>query len=239
MAVLLLPASLNQGAAPLIAQAAMPCSVLSRLRLETRGEHDAVERVLDLMGTGLTREVYCRQLERFYGFYGPLEDALQIRCVLSGDHAGGATSQLPTLLPRLKKTAHLQRDLRYLGVETADLLLCSNLPPLETEAQVLGCLYVIEGATLGGQMITRHVRDTLGITPSTGGSFFEGYAGDTGKMWQAMRQLLVSGAIDRQTESEMVANAIVTFARLRAWCDPADTRAKNGQKNHREAEQRA
>ena len=239
MAALSLPASFNQGAAPLIAQAAMPCCVLTRLRLETRGEHDAVERVLDLMGTGLTREIYCRRLERFYGFYGPLEDALQIRCELPDDHGGGPTSQLATLLPRLKKTAHLQRDLHYLGVETADLLLCSNLPPLETEAQVLGCLYVIEGATLGGQMITRHVRGTLGITPSTGGSFFEGYAGDTGKMWQAMRQLLVSGAIDRQTESAMVANAIVTFARLRGWCDPADTCAKNGQKNHREAKQRA
>ena len=239
MAVLILPTPLNQGAAPLIAQAAMPCSVLTRLRLETRGEHDAVERVLDLMGTELTREDYCRRLERFYGFYGPLEDALQIRCALSDDHGGGATSQLATLLPRLKKTAYLQRDLHYLGVETADLLLCSNLPPLETEAEVLGCLYVIEGATLGGQMITRHVRGTLCITPTTGGSFFEGYAGDTGGMWQAMRQLLVSGAIDRQTESAMVANAIITFARLRGWCDPAGTCAMNGTKNHQKADQRA
>jgi len=196
MAVFMLPAPLNQGAAPLTAQAVMPCSVLTRLRLETRGEHDAVERVLDLMGAELTREVYCRRLEQFYGFYRPLEAALKIRCALPDKHLGGATSHLATLLPRLNKTADLQRDLHYLGFEPDDLLLCRHLPPLETQAEVLGCLYVIEGATLGGQMITRHVRGTLGITPTTGGSFFEGYAGDTGRMWQAMRQLLVSGAID-------------------------------------------
>ena len=239
MAVLILPTPLNQGAAPLTAQAAMPCSVLTRLRLETRGEHDAVERLLDLMGTGLTREVYCRRLEQFYGFYRPLEATLKIRCALPGDHAVGATSQLATLLPRLKKTARLQRDLHYLGVETADLPLCSNLPPLETEAEALGCMYVMEGATLGGQMITRHVRTNIDITPTTGGSFFEGYAADTGKMWQAMRQLLVSGAIDPQTERAMVVSAITTFASLRGWCALVNTCAKNLTENHREADQRA
>jgi heme oxygenase (biliverdin-IX-beta and delta-forming) len=63
------------------------------------------------------------------------------------------------------------------------------------------------------------VQATFGITPATGGSFFEGYGADTGKMWQTMRQLLVSGAPDVQSEDTMVANAIATFACLRRWCE--------------------
>jgi len=239
MAVPVLPDYLHQGAASSPAEAATKYSVLTRLRLETRGEHDAVERLLDLMGAELTREVYCRRLEQFFGFYRPLEAALKTRCALPGKHQGGATSDLATLIPRLKKTAELQRDLHHLGLETDNLRLCRHLPPLETRAEVLGCLYVVEGATLGGQMITRHIRAKFDMTPTTGGSFFEGYAGDTGMMWQAMRQLLVSSAIDSQTESAMVVSAIATFACLRAWCALANTCAKNLTENHREADQRA
>jgi heme oxygenase (biliverdin-IX-beta and delta-forming) len=78
---------------------------------------------------------------------------------------------------------------------------------------------VMEGATLGGRMITRHVQATLGIALDTGGSFFEGYGANTATMWQTMRQLLVSGAPDVQSENTMVANAIATFACLRRWCE--------------------
>ena len=110
---------------------------------------------------------------------------------------------------------------------------------LTTQAEILGCLYVLEGATLGGRLITQHIQATLAITPTTGGGFFEGYAGDTGKMWQAMRHLLVSCALDTQTEDAMVANAIATFACLRGWCDPHNIYAKNHFEGHREADQHA
>ena len=221
---------MNQGVALSSPQAPASSSILTRLRLETRAEHDAVERVLDLMGAALTREAYRRRLEQFYGFYGPLEAALKSRCDTKAEDAdesnlSGAT--LSALASRLTKTAHLRQDLHHLGVLTDDLPLCRRLPSLATQAEVLGCLYVMEGATLGGRMITQHVLVTLGITPTTGGSFFYGYAGDTGKLWQAMRHFLVSCAVDTQTEDAIVANAIATFACLRGWCDPANSCANN------------
>lgn len=43
---------------------------------------------------------------------------------------------------------------------------------------LIGTLYAIEGATLGGQVISRHLQTTLGLTASTGARFFNGY-GDT------------------------------------------------------------
>ncbi|WP_372828602.1 biliverdin-producing heme oxygenase [Polaromonas sp.] len=226
MAVLVVtdPESQHEAAFPPVA----PSSILSRLRLETRGEHDAVEQVLDLMGGSLTHQSYRQRLEQFYGFYAPLEKALQSHGKSPPDIAdrphGAYKPPLSeaissALAARLNKTAHLQQDLHHFGVLTDGLLLCRDLPPLGTQAEVLGCLYVMEGATLGGRMITQHVRATLGITPMTGGCFFEGYGDDTGRMWQGMRQLLVSGSTDTQAENSIVTNAITTFARLRGWCE--------------------
>lgn len=218
-----------QQAAPLspVAPPSTPPSILSRLRQETRCEHEAVEQLLDMMATSLTRDGYCQRLVQFYGFYAPLEQALQARCQQLAGEAGAAALSPGTqraLAARLNKTAHLRQDLQYLGVMTEDLPLCRDLPPLGSQAELLGCLYVLEGATLGGRMITQHVRVTLGITPATGGSFFEGYGPDTGKMWQAMRQLLVNGAPDTPSENDIVANAIATFAALRCWCQSVPTR---------------
>jgi heme oxygenase (biliverdin-IX-beta and delta-forming) len=198
-------------------------SILSRLRLETRCEHDAVEQVLDLMNPLLTRDSYCRHLQRFYGFYAPLEAVLQAQILgkRNANRAGELTWSHATcsaLGRRLTKAALLRQDLQHLGITPKDLPFCRDLPLLETQAEMLGCLYVVEGATLGGRIITRHVRATLGITPATGGSFFEGYGDDTGTMWQAMRHLLVSGSPDVTTENTIVANAIATFACLRCWC---------------------
>ncbi len=83
MAVLVVanPARQQEKARPPVAAS----SILSRLRLETRAEHEAVEQVLDLMSDSLTRQSYRPRFEQFYGFYGfygfyaPLENALQAR----------------------------------------------------------------------------------------------------------------------------------------------------------------
>ena len=242
MAVFVVADPVNRFVSPSFPQAPASSSILTRLRVETRGEHDAVERVLDLMGAALTREAYRLRLEQFYGFYCPLEAALKSRCARKFEDAeklnlSGATRS--ALASRLTKTAHLRQDLHHLGVRTDDLPLCRHLPMLTTQAEILGCLYVVEGATLGGRLITQHIQATLAITPTTGGGFFEGYAGDTGKMWQAMRHLLVSCALDTQTEDAMVANAIATFACLRGWCDPHNIYANNHFEGHREADQHA
>lgn len=228
MAGFVVPDPVSHGAACSSAQASAS-PILSRLRLETRGEHEAVERVLDLMDAALTADTYRHRLAQFYGFYGPLEAALQPRCAL----------HLTALLPRLNKTALLRQDLERLGVSTADLPLCRQLPPIQTQAEVLGCLYVMEGATLGGRLITQHVQATFGIMPSAGGSFFEGYGQDTGKMWQAMRQLLLSCAVDAATENAIVANAIATFASLRAWCALTNTHAGDHNNSQADAKQYA
>ena len=163
---------------------AVTFSILSRLRLEIRAEHNALDQLLDLMNTRLTLQSYDRQLKQFYGFYAPLEQALQARRNLLADGPDGITlPDVPSeaLLARLNKTSYLQQDLQYLDIPTDGQLLCRNLRPPRTQTDVLGYLYVMEGATLGGRLISQHVQTVLGITPATGGSFFHGYGEHT---WQ-------------------------------------------------------
>jgi len=186
--------------------------ILLRLRTESRAEHEAIERELELVGPGLTRATYIARLEQLYGFYAPLEDRLEAR------GAFAAVALRPESQPQ-RKTPLLIADLDVLGARApAQLQLCTELPELGSAAQVLGCLYVLEGATLGGQVISRHLRKTLGIGPETGGRFFQGYGEQTGAHFRAFSASLVAFAREHGQKDSMVQSAIATFRALREFC---------------------
>ena len=185
--------------------------ILARLRIETRPEHDAIEAVLDLTGGGMTRDGYCRTLEKFYGYYQPLEDAVR---AIEGWVGRGLDPE------ERRKTPLLESDLRANGVDAPDRLpVCRDLPRVDSVAAAFGCLYVTEGATLGGQVISRHLRQTIGVTPETGGRFFHGYGDRTSVMWQTFRTALAAFATTQDTQDRVADAAVQTFRTLRAWCE--------------------
>ena len=73
-------------------------------------------------------------------------------------------------------------------------------------------MYVMEGSTLGGQVITRQLAQA-GIA---GRSYFTGYAEQTGPMWKRFCQLLTEEATDTN-QAEIVESASLTFQKLHAW----------------------
>lgn len=184
--------------------------LLERLKADTAERHDRLERALDLMRPGLTRTEWTRLVARFYGFYRPWEE------MLANMTAGG---ELAPLVAERRKLPWLQQDLAALNLSAADcaaLPLCTRLPSLATTAQVLGSMYVLEGATLGGQFIARHVEATLGFSGGRGYSFFGSYGAATGRMWQAFRATL-SAYAPRVDHDSMVASACETFDRFHNW----------------------
>lgn len=195
--------------------ASSPSTVLTRLRTETRPEHDAIEAVLDFTSETLKISDYRHTLERFHGFYLPLEAGLV--------KMGGWAQRGLDLTDR-QKTHLLETDLRVLGVNNPEMLaVCTDLPPHGTVNAAFGCLYVLEGATLGGQVITKSIHKHLGVTPETGGRFFNGYAERTGMMWQAFRAAITASVPSPSDEDEVVAAAKATFSKLHHWI-----RAKGG-----------
>lgn len=186
-----------------------PSRLLERLRDDTRAEHRAIEHTLaELTSSSLTPERYRFRLGQFYGFYRPLE--AQLARVLRCDSID---------FPRRMKTQLLRADLEALGACDADSLpMCRRLPALDNTTAGLGCLYVLEGSTLGGQVISRHVQARLGVTPESGGCFFAGYGSETGAMWRAFRAVLVEHAMRSECADSAVDAARATFTALRAWC---------------------
>jgi heme oxygenase len=188
---------------------AMPASpsrdVLARLKHETRREHEAIETALDLMGDALTHAGYRRTLARLHGFYRPAEAQLR------------AMAQARLDMHERWKTPLLEADLVALGDHAAVLPSCTELLPLASAADGWGRLYVLEGATLGGCVISRHVCTTLGITPDRGGRFFHGYGDRTGSMWRAFQAALAAFATTTALQDRVVASALATFRALRRW----------------------
>ena len=204
--------------------------ILRRLKMATSASHTALEDQLPLMNADLTREDYIQFVNRFFGFYAPLEVQL-----LASPH----WHQLAFDYAPRQKTPRIAQDLLALGRSDAALAAtprCTNLPACTTAEQLLGCLYVIEGATLGGRSITRHLQSQLGLTPESGGAFFDGYGVQTGSHWKAFCTMLSENA-DRQMghsaddsadhfsvesrHAAIVAGANQTFETLTHWLFPA------------------
>ena len=155
------------------------------------------------------RRCYRRRLEQFHGFYRPVEERLQ---VLGGWGKHGID------LGARSKVLLLEADLRVLGAEAVENLpVCWELPDLTDVVNGFGCLYVLEGSTLGSQFISRHVHKMLGVTPEGGGRYFHGYGARTGEMWREFGAALTAFAVERDTQDRIVENAIATFRRLRGW----------------------
>ena len=185
--------------------------ILSRLKHETQASHQAIEARVDLLNHLGSLADYRRLLERFWGFYAPIEE----RVLASVDWPRYGVD-----IQRRMKAPALARDLVALGLSPdalARLPRCQALPAPESFPNHLGCLYVLEGATLGGQIIAREVRSRLGLAPEHGCAFFTSYGEQVGLMWREFRALLVEAAIDEPAEAAIVRGAHETFESFDRW----------------------
>ena len=75
--------------------------------------------------------------------------------------------------------------------------------------------YVLEGATLGGQVIGRHAAahglDAAGL------SFFRSYGADVGPMWRRFCEILEMHCRGAEAQSGAVFGALQAFEHLEAW----------------------
>jgi len=185
-------------------------SALAVLKSATQHEHEALDAALDLMNPEIDAATYRRHLEAFFGIYAPMEHALS---------AVEGWSEHGIDLDARCKAAALRADLITLGVDEPDALpLCETLPALPSLATAFGSLYVLEGASLGGRIISRHVEKQFGYTATHGARYFNGYSARTGEMWMTFRQAVDAYGGEPGRQDEMIAGALATFVAFRQWC---------------------
>ncbi len=187
-----------------------PISRLARLRAGTSDAHSRIETVpalARLVADDLTRHEYVSVLRHLHAFHAAIEPM-----------AAAALESIPRAAQLLdgSRPRALAEDLGWFDAMTVRP---PPLPELNDAAAGLGALYVVEGSGIGGRVIARHLTASLGVGPSTGGSFYCRLDADTARRrWQYLTGILETAELDGEDAAgRMVAAARSVFATLETW----------------------
>lgn len=155
-----------------------------RLRDETRPDHARLESRVDIARRVATLQDRRALLSGFWRLHGEVEQA-----------AAPWLADLPELdFAGRRRSPLLRGDLADLGLSPPPL---AAGPVLASTAEALGLLYVVEGSSLGGQVIRRELAaagdDFRGL------SFLDPYGAETGARWRSFMAVLAArtaGAVD-------------------------------------------
>ncbi len=178
--------------------------ILGRLKEETKEQHVGLEKTVDVMNRMFNMDDYKMLLCKNYRFYSTIEPVV----------ADLDWSKVNFNFEERRKTGRIREDLKNLGVSDEEIDALppwESLPALDTHAKAFGSLYVMEGATLGGQVINRHLKEHLGLTPENGGSFFNGYGKETGPMWKDFGMAVTAFSEANDAGDTIVESAKATF----------------------------
>ncbi len=192
--------------------------VLQDLRAGTAELHIALEKRLPFFSDTLDKHAFVRLMQAYYGFYLPLENALQNSGSIPGDF---------DLQPRLKAPT-LRADLQALGMDAEalqSLPQCEQLPVIDSGATCLGALYVLEGATLGGQILRREIATRLGLEADNGAAFLDIYGAATGRRWRDFIEYLSSRPMSAEERAAVVGAAQSTFSCFEHWLESREVLA--------------
>ena len=84
-------------------------------------------------------------------------------------------------------------------------------------AEALGIMYVLEGSTLGGKILHRHIHEVLGLTPENGASYFWGYGAQTGNLWKSFISSLTQFVDENEERDGVIDSAKKTFTIIDNW----------------------
>lgn len=179
--------------------------ITKTLKNATKEQHQELEKIVNVLDESASLDSYKNLLLKFYRIYSALEPKLPVDELIEQRFDYRRRQKLPLLIA----------DLGSLGIlEFADRLIpYPEIPDMKNAARAFGAAYVIEGSTLGGQMISRHLREHLGITPDSGSAFFSSYGREVGAMWKEFCDAANAFAVRHPVTGDMIiAAAKETFA---------------------------
>lgn len=184
--------------------------VLPSLRAATAQEHARVESALDLLAPDLTPDRLRGTLARLHGFWLAAEDGLDAWAAREPSVAGRLG------WPRRRRAALFAADLSALGGSPAGR--APALPHVVAADDAVGRMYVLEGSTLGGRFIDRHL---AGLPALSGVRLraFSPYGEDTGRMWRSFRAAADEQVVAGGDRARVVRAAAGTFTALAEWCE--------------------
>lgn len=178
--------------------------LLEKIRVATADRHLELESILSPFINNLkTPEEYLIILKSFYGYVFPVQEMII-------KYIDAAT--LPDINNR-RNSDLLLRDIENLG-DYSEIKKAVLLPQICNTPSAIGALYVLEGSTLGGKIISRMITEKTGLNKSL--DFFTGYGSETGKMWKKFTDYL-SLIKEEAAQNQIVNGAEDTFKFFIIW----------------------
>ena len=201
------------------------------LRQKTAHLHREAEAALDLMNPALPLARYREVLRLLHSVHTRTEPAILA-------HPGWAALGLD--MPARRKLPLLEEDLAFIESrlraageagspvieEVAAGGAAARQPAatfswLDSFPAVLGAAYVVEGSTLGGVQIHRHLARVLGLGEGPGARFFACYGDQTGPRWKELLAAFERASLGAADTERAVAGAVHTFQALIDGARPA------------------
>ena len=197
-----------QGGLSLVRDTVQPSGTVSRapvlvaLRSATRDAHDRLESKLDILARLHDRPLYTRFLVGLHSVYAPLEESVSA-CALT-------RFAIPDWSLRAK-SLWLAEDMQALGASAAPIV---DIRVASVE-DIVGSVYVMEGATLGGAVILRELGNAGALPPHR---FFFGYGDKRGSMWAAFRSQVAALDGPKLDRGRVIQAAQRTFRAVEDAC---------------------
>ena len=177
---------------------------IQNLRASTAECHKELERnnlSMALLSDNVDENIYHTYLTRLYGFVKGFE--LYVYPKLN-QHFSNINER--------KKSHLIEEDLNA-ACNIFNNTLLSEVFFRDTFTDVYsaaGALYVLEGSTLGGQIIVKHLQKKM-ATSIGNSAYFSGYQQKTGSMWKAFLEQFTALPQSAQEEQQIIKGAIATF----------------------------
>ncbi|MGN6177678.1 MAG: biliverdin-producing heme oxygenase [Mucilaginibacter sp.] len=187
----------------------MKHSILAdQLKHDTLFHHQQLEKlIVGKIKVMNTLQSYVALLQNFYSFFGGLEDNIPVRLVIP--HLSDYANR--------RKTPLLEQDILSCGGEFPVKASKSDIPEIVNYSQAMGALYVIEGSSLGGQIISKMIAKQLDFADNKHLKYFIGYGGQTEMMWLRFKKSI--NDISDEMASELINTANLTFLKFKDWIE--------------------
>lgn len=178
-------------------------STAALLKAHTASYHDKLEMqmyVKEIFDRTLTFAQYCNLIHVNYVITDAIERSIH--------DALPANLRQELTIDKREKMQALEKDRKALGLHTI-VMHHSHKPLYRNVQEAFGGMYVLEGATLGGNVIARHLKE-MPVLQQQPFYFYSVYGNTTRDKWLAFTQVL-NREVSEETSKGCVDKAIETF----------------------------
>lgn len=182
---------------------------LQNLKILTSNAHNRIEKFLlfqKIISKEITLDEYKLLLDLLYRFIHPCETLIKQR-------------HLPLILGREKSPLLVQDMSQLQCYQTANFTFCSKLPDIQGDVRIYGYLYVMEGASLGGQIISTCLKENPQLPDLLPTRYFNPYGKETKKKWNEFFHSLIRKNFNQSQQKQVIDTAIDTFTTLVTWLE--------------------